>query len=601
MRFMKWIFFGYLALVVLLIGGLAFAFAKAPARDPDTFYTTYVANLKSLDPAEVNDVETSNIVGNIFETLYNYRYGVQPYTVYPQVASAMPNISDDHLTWTIPLRKGIRFYDPWKKVYRDGKGPEIKAKDFIFAWKRVANFGLGNTAQYSQMFEGNIEGLDEWWNYTKDCTLKHKKIDWDTPVAGWTALDDYTIQIKLTKPFPQLMYYLAYLGTAAVSRDAAETLGDDFKKYPIGSGPFAMHEHLPEQRIILEANPLYRGLPDVDGYAAVAPADKLPHMKHIQVDYFPEPVPAWLLFKQGLFDNSAIPRDAFNKAISISTGNLTQEMQNDGIVLNKLEIPEIFYTGFNMQDPIVGRNKPLRQAMSMAYDRDTYIKIYVNGRGTVASGPIPPGFSTYDPKRVNPFTQFNLDAARAKVKEAEVINGGPIPELTLLIGGTETQMRQNAEFFVSQMAQIGVKVKFQLNTWARFQEMVDDKQAQLFGLGWSADYPDEQTFLQLFYSKNAGRGGVNSVNYSNPDYDKLYEQAIVMDPSPTRDDLYRKMQDIVIEDCPWICEFYPISYSLRYNWVKNAKAMEYGNGQRMSWMYLSVDSKARADWLKTHK
>jgi ABC-type transport system substrate-binding protein len=254
-----------------------------------------------------------------------------------------------------------------------------------------------------------------------------------------------------------------------------------------------------------------------------------------------------------------------------------------------------------MQDPIVGKNKPLRQAMSMAYDREKYIKIYVNGRGTPANGPIPPGFPTYDPNRVDPYTQFNLAAAREKMKEAEAINGGPIPELTLLIGGTETLMRQNAEYFVSQMAQIGVKVRFQLNTWARFQEMVDDKQAQLFGLGWDADYPDEQTFLHLFYSKNAGRGGDNAVNYINPAYDKLYEEASVMERSPKRDELYRKMEEIVNEDCPWLYEFYPIAYGLRYDWIHGAKPMEYGNGQRMSWMYLSIDAKARAEWFRTHR
>jgi oligopeptide transport system substrate-binding protein len=594
MRKVKWIFFGYLALVGALICFLGFSLVLTPPRRSDTYYTFYIANLKTLDPAEINDVESAGIVGNIFETLYNYEYGVEPYRLFPQLAADMPLMSADGKTMTIKLRKGIHFYDPWKKVFPDGKGPEIKAQDFIYSWKRVSDFHLGNTANYGAMFEGKIVGLEDWWNYTK--SHKKEEIDWDRPVAGWTALDDYTIQIKLVQPYPQLRFNLAHMPTSAVCRQAVEKLGDDFKKYPIGSGPFVMTDNLPEQRVVLEANPIYRGRMDVDGYTKVSDADRLPRMKRVQVDYFSEPVPRWLLFRQGFFDVSTIPRDAFNQAVGSASGELTPEMVKDGVVLKKSEVAELFYTGFNMLDKVVGKNKPLRQAISMAYDRDAFIRIHLNGRGVPANGPIPPGFPTYDPKAINPYTQFNLAAAKEKLAEAEKINGGPIPELTYLMGGTETQSRQYAEFFVSQMAQIGLKVKFELRTWARFQEMVDDKQAQIFSLGWVADYPDEQTFLQLFYGKNTGVGGVNSSNYMNPEFDKLYEAAVVMEPGPQRDVLYRKMQDVVREDCPWVYEFYPLAYTLRYNWVNDYFPMEYGNGQKMSWAYVKIDTAARERW-----
>jgi oligopeptide transport system substrate-binding protein len=599
MQKVKWIFFGYLGLVILLVAGLAVSFIKSPPRDPDTYYSFYVANLKTLDPAEIDDVESANIVGNIFETLYNYAYGVQPYTLIPQIAAELPQVSADGKTITIKLRKGIHFYDPWKKVFPDGKGPEIKAQDFIYSWKRVANFQLGNTANYGAMFEGKIVGLDDWWNYTKSAPVG--KIDWDRPVKGWTALDDYTIQIQLVQPYPQLRFNLAHMPTSAVCRQAVEKLGQDFKKYPIGSGPFVLAENLPEQRVVLTANPIYRGKMDVDGETPVAPEDRLPKVKRIQLDYFSEPVPRWLLFRQGYFDVSSIPRDAFNQAIQGAAGQLTPEMAADGVELTKSHVSEIFYTCFNMLDPIVGKNKPLRQAMSMAWDRNQYIKIYLNGRGIPASGIIPPGFPTYDERRINPYTQLNLVAAREKMREAEKINGAPIPELTLFVGDTSTQARQEGEYYVSQMANIGLKVHFELRTWARFQEMVDAKQAQLFGFGWVADYPDEQTFLQLFYSKNSGPGGLNGTSYSNPEYDALYEQAVVMEPSPQRDLLYRKMQDIVCEDCPMSFEFYPIIFGLHYNWVHGLKPMEYGNGQTMTWSYLSIDFQARQQWLRQHR
>jgi ABC-type transport system substrate-binding protein len=259
-------------------------------------------------------------------------------------------------------------------------------------------------------------------------------------------------------------------------------------------------------------------------------------------------------------------------------------------VLRKSVEPATYYYGFNMRDPLLGRNKPLRQAMSMSLDRAKFIQDFLNGRGQPAIGPIPPGFPTYDPNHVNLYTRLDLVAARKLMAEAERINGGPMPPITLLMGDTDTEARQQADFFVSQMAQLGLTINVEYLTWARFQERVDNGQCQVFNLGWVADYPDEQTFLQLFYGKNATPGGINSTGYVSEQFDRLYEQAMVMNPSPQRDALYRQMDEIVMEDCPWITEFYPVAFSLSYDWLKNIGEMDYGNGMRQ---YLSLDEAAR--------
>jgi len=597
MRLTRWIFFSYMLVVAVVLAGIVAPFAlgrRDRHRDPNTLYVAYASNIRGLDPAAINDTTSSSVAGNIFECLYNYRYGVRPYELFPQVAAEMPRISPDGKVWTIPLRRGIRFYDPLKEVWPDGVGPEVTARDYIYSWKRIANFHLGNTANYSAIFQGRIAGLDDWWAYTKSCPGTGA-IDWDRPVEGLKALDDFTIQITLTRPYPQLIYNLAHLPTAAVSRQAVEKLGDRIRQRPIGTGPYVLVEHLEEQRIVFEANPIYRGRPDVDGCAAVPAAERLPRIRRIQVEYFAEDVPRWLRFRQGLLDISGIPREAYNQAISIRSGDLTEQMKADGVVLEKSPEPTVWYVGFNMLDPVVGKNKPLRQAMSMAFDRERFIRVYENGRGIPAKGPIPPGFPTYDAEAVNPYARFDLEAARRKMDEARAVHGGAIPPLTLLMPGTETSARQMAEFFIAQMARIGLTVKPEFRTWARFQEMVDDKQAQMFMLGWVADYPDEQTFLQLFYGGNTDRGGVNSANYVNPEYDAIYEQAVAMNPSPQRDALYRRLARIVEEDCPWIFTFHSVEYVLYYNWIGNLKTMDYGNGMRM---YLTLDGEARRRWME---
>jgi ABC-type transport system substrate-binding protein len=233
----------------------------------------------------------------------------------------------------------------------------------------------------------------------------------------------------------------------------------------------------------------------------------------------------------------------------------------------------------------------------MAYDRQKYIDRYQNGRGVIANGPIPPGFPTYEPNRVYPNSKFDLVAAKQKLAEAEKINGGPIPKLHILYGDTETATVEESEFFVSQMKQIGLEVQADCKPWARFLEMVDNKQEQMFALGWNADYPDEQDFWQLFYSKNKGVGGLDSSNYTNPEFDRLYEQSCVMSSSPARTELYQKMQKMVLDDCPWMFTYYPIGYSLYHDWEKPFALMQYGYGMKA---HLEIDFDKRSKWLARH-
>lgn len=592
MRKTKWIFFVYLAIVILFVAGVSISLSFTPARDPHTLYSEHPGMIRTLDPAEGADEPGAVIMGQFYECLYNYKFGVMPYELFPEVAADMPQYSPDGRQMTIRLRKGIRFYDPEKKVWPDGVGPEITARDVIYSFKRVCDANLTGV-NYSTVFEGRIVGIEDWWNYTK--TLPDDKLDWGRPVPGFQILDDHTIRLTMPDPDPQMIYNFAASWTSIVSRDAVNYWKRDFRLHPVGTGAYYLKESLPEQRIVMEANPIYRGRPDIDGGTPLPDAEKLPHIKRLEYDYFDETTPPWLLFVQGLSDIAIIPKESFNQAVRIETGELSPSLRKKGIVLVKGDIPATDYVGFNTQDPVVGPNKPLRQAMSMAFDRGAFIQNFLNGRGTPAIGPIPPGFPTYDPNEVNPYTQFNLAAARAKMKEAVRINGGPIPTLRILMRGADTLNRQMAEYFSQQMRQIGVNVEPEYRDFARWSEMLDNRQTQLFDSGWVADYPDEQDFLQLFYGKNAPAMGVNSAAYVNPIFDKLYDQASVMQDSPQRRALYKQMERIVMEDCPWLNIEYSQGYTLYYDWLHGLKAMDYGYGFRQ---FLTLDENERLKRLK---
>src|SRR6266496_477844 len=127
MRKVKWIFFAYLALVALIICGVALSFTVIPPRDPETLYGAYGSNMRSFDPVKITDVPTSVVAGHIYECLYNYEYEKRPFTLFPELATAMPQVSADGKTWTIHVKEGIHYFDPnseidsWEDV-KDAKG-----------------------------------------------------------------------------------------------------------------------------------------------------------------------------------------------------------------------------------------------------------------------------------------------------------------------------------------------------------------------------------------------------------------------------------------------------------------------------------------------
>jgi ABC-type transport system substrate-binding protein len=151
------------------------------------------------------------------------------------------------------------------------------------------------------------------------------------------------------------------------------------------------------------------------------------------------------------------------------------------------------------------------------------------------------------------------------------------------------------------MRQIGLTVKPDYTTWARFQELVDARETQMFSLGWVADYPDEQTFLMLFYGKFAPAGGINSCGYVNPKYDELYEKASVMNPSPERETLYRQMIAIINEECYWIHDFCPVRYDLQYDWVSDYIYMDYSGLWGGNRQYITLDVEKRRAALTGHR
>lgn len=564
MHRVKYFFFSYLALIGLAIVAAGIARLTSPPRDPYTLYTVYADAIRSLDPPQIYDVVSADIGGHVYETLYNYRYGGGPDEIIPQLAAGLPEVSEDGTVYTFRLRPGVHFYDPTRRVWPDGKGPEVTADDVVFSWKRFADFRMAAGA-YSSFFQGNIVGLDEFRAYTERASHAGQPVDLDTPVEGLTAVDRYTVRVKLTKPVPQFVLYTASIPTAIVSREAVEKLGG-LQEVAIGTGPYAITEYRNEQRIVMEANPLYRGRPDVDPGTEVAPEDRLPRIRRVQWDYMLESLPVWYLFLQGRYDTTGIPKETFSDVV-LPDRTLNPAFEKRGIRLRVRPDMGLFYILFNMTDPVVGKNLPLRQAISLGFDRETYIRVYRNGRGIPGTGILPPDAPLFDENYRGPWSRFDPELARQKVAEATRLHGGPLPPLRLLLGGTDTDTRQSAEFFVRQMQAIGLRVEPDYNTFARYLEKLDTKNFQMAWAGWYPDYPDEKTYLKLFDARLTEPPGSNSSGFVDEAFQSRLLRSEIMPRSPERDRLYLEMRDIIDEQLPAVVLFYPQVYALRYFWV----------------------------------
>ena len=581
---------------VLLAGAVAIALAitgctkKRFDENDNSLNLVLRANVKGLDPISANDLYSSTVIAQMYEGLLEYNYLKRPFTLQPALAEAMPEVSKDGLTYTFKIKKGVKFHD--NAAFKDGKGRDITAQDFIYSWKRLAD--PRNASEGFWIFDGKIKGLNEWAQM-----VKAEKANYDTPVEGLTATDSNTLVVKLTGVYHQLPFVLAMPFASIVPKEAVEKYGKEFLNNPVGTGPFVLEKSadwVRNSKITLKKNPSYRpetypteGAPgDAEKGLLVDAGKQVPFIDKLVFNEIVEDQPRWQNGLKGNFDWFDIPKDNFENAVK--DNKIAPELGAKAMALDVTPALDVTYIGFNMTDKELGKNKLLRQAISKAFDSKTYIQKFLNGRGVAAQGPIPPGVDAYDDVYKNPNAEFDLAKAKELLAKAGFPDGKGAPELTYE-GLSDATARQGAEFFAQSMAAIGIKVKINSNTWPQFQEKIKGQKAQIFGIAWGADYPDAQNFFQLFYSKNK-TPGPNDSSFTNLEFDKLYEESLKLPAGEERTKLYRKLRDIVADESPWIFNAHRLGYRLVHGWVGNFKWTEVANDYPK---YIRIDAKKRAD------
>ncbi len=510
--------------------------------------------------------------------------------------------------------------------FRETGTREVRAADYAYQIKRLAHPDLhspifGVMAQY-------IAGLKEYAETLKQAR-KQQPDGWlnlnDYPLPGVEVVDDKTYRIRVIGKYPQFAYWLAMPFFAPMPWEAERFYAQPgmaernltLDWWPLGSGPYYLSENNPNQRMVLSRNPNFSG----ESYPAEGdPGDReagllddagkpLPLTDKVVFTLEKETIPYWNKFLQGYYDVSGISSDNFDQAVQVSVGgeaNVTDTMKKQGIRLSTSVATTTSYFGFNWLDPVVGgacqpaagsgerpcdpeRTRKLRQAISIAVDWEEFISIFANGRGIAAQSPIPPGIFGYRegeaginhyvydwgsgaPRRKSIAVAKRLLAEAGYPGGLDERSGEPLV-LYLDTTGARPEDKARLDWMRKQFAKINVQLVPRATDYNRFQDKIRRGDTQMFFWGWNADYPDPENFLFLLHSAQSKvkYDGENAANYSNPEYDRLFEQMKNMDNGPERQAIVDRMLEILRRDAPWMWGFHPKDYVLRHSWIYNSK------------------------------
>ena len=545
---------GILAGSILLSSSVS-SFAQSPADPKKVLRYVFPVAETGFDPAGVHDLYSAHVNGSIFETLFTYNYLASPAKLVPRTAVALPEVSADGLTYTIRLQKGIYFAaDP---VFK-GKKRELTSADYVYTFKRLLDPSLRSSNSW--LLDGRILGMEALLKQAQ----KTGKFNYDQSVAGLQTPDRYTLVIRLTSPDQNFPMLLAHQPAGAVAREVIEKYRDKagfVMGHPIGTGPYMLSRWTSGSRIILKANPDFRSF--VWNFKASTPEDqkivkamqgkKMPQIGEIDIQVMEEGQSRWLSFIKDEVDLFALDGELTVQALQ--DGKLKPELVKKGVQLSRITDPSIDYHYWNMQNPVVGglsKDKiALRRAMAMAFSADNYINILQKGDSQKLQAPIPSGVVGYDPNYRSsiPYSvkAANLLLDRYHYKVAAdgwrtQPNGKPLV-IEMTLSGNNLRSQQQAEFWKKTLDSIKIRMTTKSMPFAEALKLEKQCKTMFKASAWIADYPDADNFMQLFYGKNIKITNNGCVKI--PEYDRLYEQAQKMTPSPERDAIYAKMSRLL--------------------------------------------------------
>ncbi len=589
----------------------------------NTLFSVYRSEPKTLDPAQSYTSNEITYLANILVPLLQYEYpnphlvlkpfGAKSWSVYyanakgDRVPPSSPTVASTHYVFTL---RDDMFYQPHPAFVVNAKGEhpfwelsarevdvmrnpqdlpratrKVIAADYVYQIKRLGYPPLSSPIY--GMMASHLKGLSEFFQDLQqhpidELALYHKAF------VGARVIDDTHFEVVVKGRYPAMPYWFAMTfftpvpveGIAYFQQPLLKQRNWFYARYPIASGPFYLADRWPAQKIILAKQPHYFKEYDADN-------NPLVHIDGAVFTFEKESLTYWNKFLQGYYDRTPLLADQLHASVHVKpdgTLTLQSHLEDKKLRLTSAMGTGIFYIGFYYADSVVGgeQGKYLRQALNIAIDYRDYIRVFLQGQGVPADGPIPPvlrqsvGSNPIVCEGASVPCQWKrLSAAKALLKKSGYPNG--ISEKThqrlrLLLdmpGNGSPEEKEIVGWLKKQFARVGIVLQVRMNLYPRFLDRLLKGNTQLFLFGWHADYPDAENFFQLFYGAHTKiSGGENASAYHNAQFDKVFKAyRLLMREDPKRVLLEQQLLKILWEDSPWIWGYYPKSVVLSHDWV----------------------------------
>jgi len=407
--------------------------------------------------------------------------------------------SRDGLTWTFTLRKGVRFHH----------GREVTADDVVYSFTRILDPAVKSGA--ADLF-ASVRGAQEF----REGKARH--------VSGLTALNRYTVEVELTEALAPFVSVLAVGHAKIVPKEIVEQQGGAFGTQPIGTGPFKFVRWDRGKEIVLAANSdYYDGSPKLSRivYRIFAGG-------HWDAMYEE--------FQKGGLEDTPVPTRDYRRIVAEKTYQYV-----------KRPMLNVRFYGLNTRvKPLDDRR--VRQALVYAVDWDAVIEEVFLGRYTPANGILPPGTLGFNPQ----LKGYPHDPQRARelLAAAGYPGGRGLPTITIWSGSRNERVLQEHARIKQYLEAVGVRAEFQyLTDWPAYSKSLAEGKPPVFLYAWFADVPDPDNFLsKLFYSKSPR----NFTGYANAVVDELLVKARREQDARQRVDLYRRAEQLILDDAPII-------------------------------------------------
>lgn len=518
-----------------LILSLCALFSCKSHQHPDKkiFHYNEQTGIASLDPAFAKNQSIMWAVHQLYSTLVEVNDQMQ---IQPSVAKSW-DISADNLTFTFHLRNDVFFHDD--PAFNNTKGRRLTAPDVVYSFNRIMDKSTASPGAW--IFNSRVDNIQPF-----------------------ITINDSTFQLKLIKPFQAILGILSMQYCSIIPKEAVEKYGNDFRRHPVGTGPFAFVAWEEGQALILKKNEHYFEK-DSSGYS-------LPYLDGIKVSFFDSKATEFLEFQQHRLDFVNDIEASFKDEILTKTGDLKKEWVGK-LILQKHPYLNVEYLGILVdtnnalvkQSPL--RLQKIRQAINYGFDRKKMMLYLRNSIGTAAeSGFVPKGLPSFD---TNALKGYHFDPAKARqlLSEAGYTNGNEPPIIKLL---TIPIYADLASYIANELAQVGIKVQVETVQKSLLLEQTSKSQALFFRGSWIADYPDAENYLSVFYSKNPAPP--NYTRYHNKAFDALYEKANAEPNDSLRYQLYQQMDQLVMNDAPVVPLWYDMAIHLVHTNISGFEA-----------------------------